>query len=125
MAKGDKLAHHLSRNSALHKYKETAEEVLITILKQINDEFKGADDDGQVEAAMKKLSAIRDGKDRNSRLQRVLHQDSLCLLLATQLVQLGAHMRRRREFSVTWLSKAIGTCMGVSNAMLFQLRGLV
>jgi hypothetical protein len=67
-------------------------------------------------AAIKKLTEIRDGKDKNSRLQKVLHQNRLCLLLSTRLLQLGVHMRRRREFSVTWLSKSIATCMGVSKS---------
>jgi hypothetical protein len=114
LAKGDELANHLSRNNTLHDYKETAEEVLITILKQIHDAYKGAEEDKRKEVAIRKLTDIRQGKDKNSRLQKVLHNDSLCLLLSTQLLQLGAHMRRRREFSVTWLSKSIATCMGVS-----------
>ena|SRR5882757_3650262 len=116
VAKGDELAHHLSRNNTLHDYKETAEEVLITILKHIHDEYKGAEDEQRMVVAIKKLAEIRDGKDKNSRLQKVLHQNRLCLLLSTQLLQLGAHMRRRREFSVTWLSKSIVTCMGVSKS---------
>ncbi|KAG1719939.1 hypothetical protein EDB19DRAFT_1918388 [Suillus lakei] len=46
LAKGDVLASHLSRNSTLHEYKETEEEVLITIFRQMLAKFKDPEEEG-------------------------------------------------------------------------------
>jgi hypothetical protein len=114
LADGDALANHVSRNSTLHVYKETAEEVLITIFKTMAMTYKTSSDDTRLAATLRELVKIRGSSEKNARLQRVLHNDSLCMMLSTRLLKLGTHFRRRREFSVTWLAKAIGTCMGVS-----------
>ncbi|KAG0692122.1 hypothetical protein DFH29DRAFT_1009329 [Suillus ampliporus] len=113
LAKGDQLASHLSRNSTLHEYKETEEEVLITILRRIYVVYKAAPVEVKFTAAMQELHEIRKGKDKNARLQKVLHNDALCLILATCLLQLGPHFRRRPELLVTWLAKSIDVCMGL------------
>ncbi|KAG0704650.1 hypothetical protein DFH29DRAFT_1067848, partial [Suillus ampliporus] len=113
LAGGDELACHLSRNNTLHEYKETEEEVLITILKKIKSVYDVSPEDKRDERAMKTLIEIRAIQDKNSRLQRVLQQDALCLFLSTRLLQLGPHIRRRPEYTVTWLAQAIDVCMGV------------
>ncbi|KAG1755295.1 uncharacterized protein EDB91DRAFT_1242496 [Suillus paluster] len=113
LASGDELACHLSRNNPLHEYKETEEEVLITILKKLKSAYDTSPKDTRDDVATKTLDEIRTVQDKNSRVQKVLHHDGLCMFLSTRLLQLGLHFRRRSEFSVTWLSKAIDVCMGV------------
>ncbi|KAG1735361.1 uncharacterized protein EDB91DRAFT_1083809 [Suillus paluster] len=113
LASGDELACHLSRNNPLHEYKETEEEVLITILKKLKSAYDTSPKDTRDDIATKTLDEIRTVQDKNSRVQKVLHHDGLCMFLSTRLLQLGLHFRRRSEFSVTWLSKAIDVCMGV------------
>ncbi|KAG2029471.1 hypothetical protein BDR03DRAFT_1018334 [Suillus americanus] len=113
LADGDELAAHLSRNNTLHDYKETDEELLITVLKKVKSVYDTSPMVKRDELAWKMLVDLRSIQDKNSRLQRVLHQDGLCMFLATHLLQLGPHFRRRSEFSITWLSKSIDVCMGV------------
>ncbi|KAG2116290.1 hypothetical protein DEU56DRAFT_919269 [Suillus clintonianus] len=114
LAKGDTLAAHLSRNNSLHEYKETEEEVLITIFKKVLGRYKDKVDDGSPEEkALECLTELRKEQEKNTRLQRVLSNDPLCLLLSTELLPLGPHFRHRREYSVTWLSKSLDVCVGV------------
>ncbi|KAG2355352.1 hypothetical protein BDR07DRAFT_1493281 [Suillus spraguei] len=113
LAKGDRLANHLSSNSTLHEYKQTEEEVLVTVLKDIWAAYLKAAPNERDELAHSMLIDVRTEKDKNARLQKVLHETGLCYTLFRHLLQLGSHYRRRREFSVTWLSKSIDICMGV------------
>ncbi|KAG2130761.1 hypothetical protein DEU56DRAFT_757826 [Suillus clintonianus] len=114
LAKGDTLAAHLSRNNSLHEYKETEEEVLITIFKKVLGRYKDKVDDGSPEEkALECLTELRKEQEKNTRLQRVLSNDPLCLLLSTELLPLGPHFRHRREYSVTWLSKSLDVCVGL------------
>ncbi|KAG1726753.1 hypothetical protein EDB19DRAFT_1833324 [Suillus lakei] len=114
LAKGDVLASHLSRNSTLHEYKETEEEVLITIFRQMLAKFKDPEEEGDPnEQVTLCLHELKRTQEKNARLQKVLVNDSLCVLLATQLLRMGLHFRHRREFSVTWLAKSMDVCMGV------------
>jgi hypothetical protein len=108
---------HLSRNNMLHEYKETEEEVLITIFKEVLAVHKSADASERnvaKERATSTLHLLKRSQDKNARLQKVLANDPMCLLLSTTLLQLGPHFRHRREFSVTWLAKSLDVCMGVS-----------
>jgi hypothetical protein len=76
--------------------------------------YRSSPDDSRVEATLRELATIWTAGEKNARLQKVLHNDALCMTLATRLMKLGTHFRRRREFSVTWLAKSFGVCMGVS-----------
>ena len=111
---GDELANHLSRNNPFHDYKETEEEVLITVLKKLKGVFDSTPANTRHERATTTLVEIRGMQDKNTRLLRVLHHEKLCMLLASRLLYLGTHFRRRPEFSVTWLAKGLDVCMGVS-----------
>ncbi|KAG1717317.1 hypothetical protein EDB19DRAFT_1923437 [Suillus lakei] len=113
LEKGDTLATHLSRNSTLHEYKETEEEVLMTILKEIKKVYDAAGNDKRMSCALEKLNEMRVLHAKNARLQKVLQQDGVCMLLATRFLRLGPHFRRRHEFKVTWLAKAIDVNMGL------------
>ncbi|KAG1893691.1 uncharacterized protein F5891DRAFT_979630 [Suillus fuscotomentosus] len=113
LADGDELAIHLSRNNTLHEYGETHEETLVRALKRAKVVYDTSPEDTRDGLATNMLADIRTSADKNSRLQKVLHHDRLCLFLATRLLALGPHVRHRPEFSVTWLSKAIDVCMGV------------
>ncbi|KAG2033862.1 hypothetical protein BDR03DRAFT_1013880 [Suillus americanus] len=113
LAGGTELANHLSRNNTLHEYKETEEEVLITLLKKVKAVYDNSDGNNPESLAVQLLRDIRTSQEKNSRLQKVLHHDTLCLFLATHLLQLGPHFRYRTEFSVTWLAKSINVCMGL------------
>ncbi|KAG2029473.1 hypothetical protein BDR03DRAFT_1018337 [Suillus americanus] len=113
LADGDQLACHLSRNNTLHEYKETEEEVLVTILRKVKRIYEQSPAKTRRSLALVALEEIRAVHDKNARLQKVLHNDSVCLLLATRLLRLGPHFRQRVEFSVTWLAKSINICMGV------------
>lgn len=114
LAKDEKLATHLSRNNTLHDFKETEEEVLVSVLKGIQAIFKKSPVHKQADLAMIELQEARKKNAKNARLQKVLHHDRLCILLATHLLQLGPQIRCRQEFSVTWLAKSLDVCMGVS-----------
>lgn len=119
LADGDELANHLSRNSAMHNYNETAEEVLVTCLKQVYEKYKKENADSCIEVASKHLEAARTSTEKtNGRLTKVMNNVDLCILLSGNLLQLGRHFRRRREFSVTWLSTSMRVCMGVSFFLL-------
>ncbi|KAG2106919.1 uncharacterized protein F5147DRAFT_653522 [Suillus discolor] len=113
LADGDELANHLSRNSTLHEYKETDEESLVRALKKIKVVYDTSPENKRDTLATNMLSEIRATADKNSRLQKVLHHDRLCMFLATRLLTLGRHVRHRQEFSVTWLSKSIDVCIGI------------
>jgi hypothetical protein len=115
LANGDELANHLSRNNALHEYSETQEEVLIAMLKSIQPTYLANPDDfRQCDAAVTLTEELRAKMDKNSRLQKVMRSPNMCMMLSHCLLPMGHHFRRRREFSVTWLSKSMGICMGVS-----------
>jgi hypothetical protein len=114
LKKDDALANHLSRNSTLHVFKETSEEVLITILKRIYEVYNVSPETVRIELTSRELADVRETVDKNARLQKVLHNDSLSIMLATCLLRLGSHFRHRPEFSVTWLAKSMGVCLGVS-----------
>ncbi|KAG0693408.1 hypothetical protein DFH29DRAFT_1007317 [Suillus ampliporus] len=113
LTKGDQLASHLSHNSTLHEYKETEEEVLITILRKINIGYKTSPVNVKFMAAREELHEIRKDKEKNAHLQKVLHNDALCLILATCLLQLGPHFHQHPELMVTRLTKFMDVCMGL------------
>ncbi|KAG2353003.1 hypothetical protein BDR07DRAFT_1497243 [Suillus spraguei] len=112
LAKGTELALHLSRNNTFHEYKETQEEVLITVLKKMAMAHANAPVGAKNTAAIETLEEEREGK-KNARLQKVLHHKELCMLLSTRLLKLGTHFRKRHEFAVTWLWKSIDINMGL------------
>jgi hypothetical protein len=114
LAKGMMLTNHLSRNSTLHEYKETKEEVFITILRKLKDMYNTLPVNTQDEQAIELLKEVRTSQEKNARLHKVLHHDTMCTFLATCLLPLGVHFQHRREFSVNWLAKSIDICMGVS-----------
>ncbi|KAG2130917.1 hypothetical protein DEU56DRAFT_914675 [Suillus clintonianus] len=113
LAKGNELANHLSRNSSLHEYKETEEEVLITLFKQIKVLYDSSPVNERDRLAVEHLLSIRTSQEKNARLHKVLEHETLCVFLATRLLQLGPHFRHRREFTVNWLAKSINVCMGM------------
>ncbi|KAG1758542.1 hypothetical protein EDD22DRAFT_956780 [Suillus occidentalis] len=113
LAKGTGLANHLSRNSTLHEYKETEEEVFITILKMLKSVHDSSPVNTRGELAVEHLKEVRQNHEKNARLHKVLHHDTMCTFLATRLLPLGPHFRHRREFSVNWLAKSIDVCMGL------------
>ncbi|KAG2336538.1 hypothetical protein BDR05DRAFT_1005753 [Suillus weaverae] len=113
LAKGTAAANHLSRNNTLHEYKETEEEVLITIFKKIKSVYDSSPVDKRDQLALEHLREVRTAQEKNARLHRVLHHDAMCVFLATRILPLGPHFRHRREFSVNWLAKSIDVCMGV------------
>ncbi|KAG2109801.1 hypothetical protein BD769DRAFT_1392420 [Suillus cothurnatus] len=126
LANGDELANHLSRNNALHEYSETQEEVLIAMLKSIQPTYLANPDDfRQCDAAVTLTEELRAKMDKNSRLQKVMRSPNMCMMLSHCLLPMGHHFRRRREFSVTWLSKSMGICMGVYIFRIFNLDGLL
>ncbi|KAG2029474.1 hypothetical protein BDR03DRAFT_1018338 [Suillus americanus] len=113
LAKDDNLATHLSRNNTLHEFKETEEEVLVSVFKKIQVIFKNSPINKQMDLAKIELQEARSKNAKNTRVQKVLHHENLCILLATRLLHLGPHIRRRQEFSVTWLAKSLDVCMGL------------
>ncbi|KAG1770783.1 hypothetical protein EV702DRAFT_1049234 [Suillus placidus] len=113
LAKGTSLANHLSRNSTLHEYKETEEEVLITILKKLKSVYDSSPVDKHNQLTIEHLREVRTAQEKNARLHRVLHHDGMCTFLATQILPLGPHFRHHREFSVNWLAKSLDVCMGI------------
>ncbi|KAG1882287.1 uncharacterized protein F5891DRAFT_1251064 [Suillus fuscotomentosus] len=123
LAKGnDDLATHLSRNNALPEYGETDEEVIITAFKRMLVAYDAAPEESKRDAATMALVEVRTTGKKNARIQKVLHHEMLCVVLATQLLKLGPHFRRRREFTVTWLFTSIGICMGEATKQLAMLR---
>ncbi|KAG2028364.1 hypothetical protein BDR03DRAFT_988505, partial [Suillus americanus] len=112
LANDEKLAGHLSRNNALHEFRETDEEVLVLVFKKIQAIFQHSPIDKRMDLAKIELQEACNKYSKNSRVHKVLHHESLCILLATRLLRLGPHFRRRCEFSVTWLAKSLDVCMG-------------
>ncbi|KAG1765188.1 hypothetical protein EV702DRAFT_1051097 [Suillus placidus] len=91
LAGGDVLVCHLNCNDMLHEYKETEEEVLITILREVKSIYNESPVKTDRSIALKALNDIRVVQDKNLRLQKVLHNDELCMLLAMCFLQLGPH----------------------------------
>jgi tRNA/tmRNA/rRNA uracil-C5-methylase (TrmA/RlmC/RlmD family) len=87
------------------------------ILKEIKKVYDAAGNDKQMSCALEKLNEMRVLHAKNARLQKVLQQDGVCMLLATRFLRLGPHFRRRHKFKVTWLAKAIDVNMGVSRSL--------
>ncbi|KAG2031386.1 hypothetical protein BDR03DRAFT_986444 [Suillus americanus] len=123
LAHGDDLANHLCRNKSLHEYKETTEEVLTSILRLLKTAYKNAPEDEQVAAAQGELRLQRDNTERqkNARLTKVLSYEKLVLTLALDLLPLGSHFRRRKEFQITWLARSIDVVMGFHSHILHLL----
>ncbi|KAG1769734.1 hypothetical protein EV702DRAFT_1049611 [Suillus placidus] len=116
LACGDALANHLCRNNSLHEYKETAEEVLSGILRLVRAEYNNASEEGRIAAAQRELHLRRDNiveRQKNARLAKVLSYEKLVLTLAIDLLPLGSHFRRRKEFQITWLAQSIDVIMGM------------
>ncbi|KIK34335.1 hypothetical protein CY34DRAFT_17794 [Suillus luteus UH-Slu-Lm8-n1] len=112
LEKGTTLANHLSRNSGLHEYKETEEEVLITVLKKVKAVYDDSPHDKRNTLAIEHLIEVRTHQEKNARLHKVLHDENMCVFLATRVLNLGPHFRHRREFMVNWLAKNMDVCMG-------------
>lgn len=113
LEEGKDLARHLSRNQTLHVYSETNEELLMTIIRNIQDAY----DESGVVGAKKRLEyeLMQPDRSKNTRLTRVLHFERLMLCLVEDLLPLGDHFRRRPEFKATWLARNIDVQMGVSS----------
>lgn len=114
LANGTALATHVSRNSTLHEFKQTEEEVLVTMFKEMKKVYDESPVNTRNELATERLRALRTGHEKNARLNRVLQHEAFCVFFATRIMRLGPHFRHRREFKVNWLAKAIDTSMGVS-----------
>jgi hypothetical protein len=95
---------------------ETTEEVLTGILRLVQAAYKNAPEEERVAAAQGELQLQRDNTERqkNARLAKVLSYEKLVLTLALDLLPLGSHFHRRKEFHVTWLAGSIDVLMGVS-----------
>lgn len=95
----------------LHVYDETNEEVLMTVLRNMQDAYE---ESGMI-GAKKRLELELQQPDRmmNSRVNRVLRMEKLPCCLVEDLMPLGSHFRHRQEFQAGWLSKNIDTVMGV------------
>lgn len=107
------LARHLSRNQTLHVYAETNEELLMTIIRNLED---ACDAKGEVGAKERLQSELKQpDRSQNTRLTRVLHFERLMLCLVKDLLPLGDHFRRRPEFKAAWLARNIDIQMGVSD----------
>ncbi|KAG2738775.1 hypothetical protein P692DRAFT_20882247 [Suillus brevipes Sb2] len=113
LADGTTLATHLSRNSTLHEFKQTEEEVLITIFKEIQQVYDTSPAKKQNDIALECLRTLRTAQEKNARLSKVLQHETYCVFFATRVMRLGPHFRHRREFKVNWLAKAIDTNMGL------------
>ncbi|KAG1803895.1 uncharacterized protein HD556DRAFT_1437631 [Suillus plorans] len=115
LAGGDTLANHLSRNKSLHEYKETSKELFSGILRLIKAAYKNAPEEERVAAAWGELQLQRDNMERqkNTRLTKILSYEKLVLTLAIDLLPLGSHFRRCREFHITWLARSIDVVMGM------------
>lgn len=115
LEKGTTLANHLSRNSGLHEYKETEEEVLITVLKKVKAVYDTSPHVKRNALAIEHLLDVRTHQEKNARLHKVMHHENMCMFLGMRLLCLGPHFRHRREFMVNWLAKNMDVCMGVSS----------
>ncbi|KAG1727323.1 hypothetical protein EDB19DRAFT_1914266 [Suillus lakei] len=115
LAHGNPLADHLCRNKSLHEYKETTEEVLSSILRLVKAAYNNALEEERVAAAQAELQLQRDNTERqkHTRLTKVLSYEKLVLTLALDLLPLGSHFRRRKEFCITWLAQSIDVVMGM------------
>ncbi|KAG1720748.1 hypothetical protein EDB19DRAFT_1917761 [Suillus lakei] len=115
LAHGNPLANHLCRNKILHEYKETTEEVLSSILLSVKAAYNNAPKEERVAAALGELRLQRDNTERqkNTQLTKVLSYEKLVLTLALDLLPLGSHFRRRKEFCITWLAQSIDVVMGM------------
>jgi hypothetical protein len=98
----------------LHEFKETEEEVLMTVFKEIKAVYDASPANKREGLALEHLRETRTKQEKNVRLYKILHQDRMCVFMATRLLQLGPHIRHRKEFTIKWLSKAVDVCMGVS-----------
>jgi hypothetical protein len=106
------LARHLSRNQTLHIYSETNEELLMTIIRNLEDAY---DEKGEVGAKARLATELmQPDRSKNTRLTKVLHFERLMLCLVEDLLPLGDHFRRRSEFKAAWLARNIDVHMGVS-----------
>ncbi|KAG1818155.1 uncharacterized protein BJ212DRAFT_1349087 [Suillus subaureus] len=96
------------------------ESALSAILEEILQAHISSSNDPSYESAKAKLAQERRCLGRNSRMVKVLSYEKLVLVLALVLLPLGRHFRERREFSVVWLEKSIGTVMGTVDTTLEQ-----
>lgn len=106
------LGKHLSQNQTLHIYSETAEEQLVSILRDMHDAYIK---DGMAEAL--DVLAQENEKpaiNKDSKLTKVLRNTRLVTILMKDMLPLGPHFGYRREFSVRWLATGMDTIMGVS-----------
>jgi hypothetical protein len=120
---GNDLARHLSRNQTLHIYAETNEELLMTILRNIQDAY----DATGIVGAKERLAQEMTQPDRvmNIKVTRVLNMQRLVLCLVSDLLPLGEHYKGRVEFQAAWLSNNIGVVMGVGRSSNGLTLGLI
>ncbi|KAG2062779.1 hypothetical protein BDR04DRAFT_1123710, partial [Suillus decipiens] len=121
LEKGTALANHLSRNSDLHEYKETEEEVLITVLKKVKAIFDTSPHDKCNQMTIETLQKIHKEQEKNAHLHKVLHNDNMCMFLTAHLLPLGLHFRHCREYMVNWLAKNSDVCMGMRTTIFKRL----
>ncbi|KAG2075172.1 hypothetical protein BDR04DRAFT_1228928 [Suillus decipiens] len=90
------------------------ESALSAILERILQAHTSSDDLSYESAKAKVAQERRHIRlSKNSRMLKVLSYERLMLVLALVLLPLGRHFSERREFSVVWLGKSIGTVMGL------------
>jgi hypothetical protein len=107
------LAAHLSRNEVLHTYRETHEEKLVSILRDMADRFEEEGQDGALQGLNDALN--QPTFEKNSKTTKVLHCSRLMLTLMQDILPMGPHYRARRELSVQWLTQSMDVVMGVSS----------
>jgi hypothetical protein len=105
---------HISQNGSLHEFKQTEEEVLVTIFKEMKQVYNKSTPNTRDDLAAACLRGLHTRQEKNARLQKVLQHEDFCMFFLMRIMSLGPHFRHRPEFKVNWLVKAINTCMGVS-----------
>ncbi|KAG1726755.1 hypothetical protein EDB19DRAFT_1833326 [Suillus lakei] len=103
---------HLELNlDALKSVSETVEEVLVSTLRNLLDEYQRGGEEAMMKAL--ELEFSKPAKEKNSKITRVLKNTRLVMTLVKDVLPMGPHYRYRHEFSVNWLYKAISVTMGM------------
>ncbi|KAG2353680.1 hypothetical protein BDR07DRAFT_1382927 [Suillus spraguei] len=95
------LAAHLSRNEVLHTYRETHEEKLVSILRDMADRFEEEGQDGALQGLNDALN--QPTFEKNSKTTKVLHCSRLMLTLMQDILPMGPHYRARRELFTLYM----------------------
>jgi hypothetical protein len=100
-------AQFLSRNESKHSYKETSEDRLIIILRQLHSAKAES-----IEAYEEQLRSPPDGRQLDSGMNRILGCRSV-LDAIVELSAMGSHYRSSPILTLTWLKELIGNHGGV------------